>query len=68
MNGDLITQTIDSAGASVLFVVIVLVSFALVMVLIAAGLLILRGIWRWLMRWTWNDVIVRTERRALGEK
>jgi hypothetical protein len=66
MNVDLIAQTIDSSGAAVLFGTIVLVSFGLVILAILCGLLILRAVWRWLMRWTWNGVVRSTERKAIN--
>jgi hypothetical protein len=60
-------QTIESAGASVAFVIIVLVSFALVIVLILFALLALRAVWRWLTRYSFNNVVVFVERKALGK-
>jgi hypothetical protein len=66
VNGDFVIQAIDSAGAGVLFGILVLVSFALVMLLILFALLALRAVWRWLTLHNWNDVIRSTERKALN--
>jgi hypothetical protein len=67
MNVDMLLQATDSAGAAVLFGIIVLVSFALIILLILIGLLILRAVWRWLTRYSFNNVVVFVERKALRE-
>jgi hypothetical protein len=39
--------------------------FGLIMLLVLFALLAIRAVWRWLNRSTWNDGIVKAERRAL---
>jgi len=68
MNVDMLLQATHSAGAAVLFGIIVLVSFALIIALILIGLLILRSVWRWLTRYSFNNVVMFVERKALRGK
>jgi succinate dehydrogenase hydrophobic anchor subunit len=67
MNVDFLVDTIDHAGADLLFAVILVIFYGvLILALLFAGALF-RAAWRWLMRNTWNDLIVFVERRALGK-
>jgi hypothetical protein len=65
---DYIAQTIDNAGAQVFFAVLLLLLFAISLVAVLFSLLMVRAIWWWLTRATWNDVIVSAEHRAFRGK
>lgn len=62
-------QMLDSAiitfAANFAVGVIVLVSFGLLLLAMLFFLLAVRGIWRWLTRRTWADVVRSTHRKAL---
>jgi hypothetical protein len=62
---DAIVEGIESAGADLLFGLIVLVSFGLVLLGLMFFLLAVRGMWRWLTRHTWGDVVASAGRKAL---
>ena len=62
---EMIEQSIGDFAANVLFGLIVMISFAIVLMCILFAGLAVRGAWRWLTRATWRDVIVSTERKAL---
>lgn len=62
---DMIVSAIENAGANVLVGAIVLLSFGMILLAILFGLLAVRGIFRWLARKTWNDVVASTGRKAL---
>jgi hypothetical protein len=55
----------SSLAADVAFGLVVLGSFAIVILCVMFFLFAVRGAWRWLIRRTWNDVIASTERKAL---
>jgi hypothetical protein len=63
---DYFIQGIDNEAAQVLFAVLLLMLFAISIAALLFFLLLVRAVWRWLTRATWNDVIVNTEHRALG--
>lgn len=60
-----IESWIGDAAANVVFGLIVMFSFALIILAVMFFLLALRGAWRWLAGHTWNDVIRSAERKAL---
>jgi hypothetical protein len=62
---DMIQQAITSFAADVLFGAIMLLSFGLVLLALLFFLLAVRGVFRWLTRGSWNDVVSFTERKAL---
>jgi len=61
----MIVQAIDSGGALIAFGILVLTCFALTVMGFLFFLLALRGVWRWIIRHTWNDMVVSAERKAL---
>jgi hypothetical protein len=65
---DLLQTTIESTGATVVFGLLLLFLFASVICVVMFTMLLVRAVWRWLTRHTWNDVIVSTERKALRGK
>jgi hypothetical protein len=68
MDLDLIFQMIDTAWATILFGLVVMVSFGLVILMALFFLLALRGFLHWLASSTINYVIVSVERKALRER
>jgi hypothetical protein len=62
---DMIEAAIEAGGAVLLFDAVVLAGFALLLLGVLFFLLALRGIWRWLARHTWRDVVASAERKAL---
>ena len=57
--------TVTNLTADFVFGVIVMVSFALLLISLLFFLLAVRGVWRFLIRRTWSDVIISSERKAL---
>jgi hypothetical protein len=55
----------ESLIADVAFGAVVIFSFALVVTGMLFFLLAVRGVWRWLTRRTWNDVVASAGRKAL---
>jgi hypothetical protein len=72
MDLDLIFQAIDAAGATVLFGIAVMTSFALIILMALFFLLVIRGLFyslgHWLARHTVNDVVVSVQRRAFRQR
>jgi hypothetical protein len=62
---DMIWQTIETAGGNVLVGAIVLIIFAMMLLALMFFLLAVRGIFRWFIRGSWNDVVRSTTRKAL---
>jgi hypothetical protein len=62
---DMIEAAIEAGGAVLLFDAVVLAGFALLLLGVLFFLLALRGLWRWLARHTWRDVVVSAERKGL---
>jgi hypothetical protein len=62
---EMLLQAEMDGAANILFAVIVLTSFGVVMMALMFSLLLLRAGWRWLMRYSWGDVVGWIERRAL---
>ena len=58
-------QMIDAGTLNLLAGLAVIVSFGLLILLILFGLLAFRGIFRWLTRGSWNDVVRSAERKAI---
>jgi hypothetical protein len=62
-------QMLDAAatsiGADVLVGLIVMASFGMVLLGLLFFLLAVRGVWRFLVRRSWGDVIVSSQRKAL---
>lgn len=58
-------RMLDSFAADMFLGFIVIVSFGLLLLLLLFFLLAVRGIFRWLTRKTWGDVIASSERKAL---
>jgi Kef-type K+ transport system membrane component KefB len=61
-------QTVEESAAQVLFATLLLFLFAISLAAVLFGVLLVRAIFRWLTRHSWNDVIVSTERKALRGK
>jgi hypothetical protein len=62
---DMIAQAIDNAAANIVVGIIVLAGFGCLIGAVLFFCLAVRGIWRWLTRATWNDVVRSAERKAL---
>ena len=62
---DMIAQAIDNAAANIVVCFIVLGVFAMLIVALLFFCLAVRGVWRWLTRRTWGDVVASTGRKAL---
>jgi hypothetical protein len=62
-----VIQIVESSGAMMAFGILLLLLFAALLCVLLFGLLLVRAIWRWLTRHSWNDVILSTERKALRE-
>jgi hypothetical protein len=59
----------ENAAANIVFGCLVLLGFALVICSLLFFLLFVRGVWRWLTRRTWGDVVSSAERKVfLGGK
>jgi hypothetical protein len=61
----MIIEGTESVAANVAFGLVVLLSFALLILSVMFFLLALRGCWRWLCGHTWSDVLASAERKAL---
>ena len=61
----MVDATIDNTAAYVIFSAIVCLLYGLTLLGLLFLLLAVRGLWRWLTRHTWSDVIVSIERKAL---
>lgn len=55
----------SSVAADVAFGLLVLVSFGMLILWILFFLLAVRGVWRFLTRHTWNDVVSSTAKKVL---
>lgn len=62
---DMIAQAMDNAAANIVVGIIVLGGFAMLIGAVLFLCLALRGIFRWLTRKTWGDVVASTGRKAL---
>lgn len=62
---DMIVQAIDNSAANIVVGVIVLCGFAMLLTAVLFFCLAVRGIFRWLTRTTWSDVVRSAERKAL---
>jgi hypothetical protein len=68
MDFDLMFQVIDYLWTTVLFGIVVLLSFALIILMALFFLLAIRGAFHWLASHTVNDVVVSAERRAFRQR
>jgi hypothetical protein len=62
---EMIESAVNDAGANILVGAIVLMAFAMALGAVLFGLLAVRGMWRWLTRHSWSDVVASTGRKAL---
>jgi hypothetical protein len=62
---DMIQQAIDNAAANIVVGIIVLAGFGCLIGAVLFFCLAVRGIFRWLTRHTWGDVVASAGRKAL---
>ena len=62
----MIEQAIDNLWAFVLFALVVSGFYDLALLAMLAAGLVIRRLWAWLSRHTWNDVVVLVERKVAG--
>ena len=59
----MLEDTVECLGEWMLFCVIVLGYYGFLMLLALFAGVAIRTAWRWLRRWTWNDMLVLSERK-----
>jgi hypothetical protein len=62
---EMVQAAIENAGAYVLFGILMMGMYCAALLVVMFVVLALHDLWCALMRWTWRDVVLVIERRAL---